>query len=113
MPGPGSTDPNSNFTTQTFSLYKTDRYPTRNNWLQPGPGYYEYSNTIGRSQKFPFGIKLHEDPFKMKTIAGPADYNPKPLVRIKSGVISNRPAEKSLDILRRVPGPGTYNEPRD
>jgi hypothetical protein len=36
------------------------------------------------------------DPFKMKTTTGPGDYNPKPMVRAKSGVISSKPNEKDI-----------------
>lgn len=49
----------------------------------------------------------------MRTITGPGDYNPRPLNRVKSGVISNRPGDKDLEVLKRIPGPGTYNDLRD
>ena len=49
----------------------------------------------------------------MRTTTGPGDYNAKPLYRVQSGVISKRPNEKDLETLKRIPGPGTYNEVRD
>lgn len=49
----------------------------------------------------------------MRTTTGPGDYDPSPLFKTKSGVISNKPNEKDINVLRKIPGPGTYVEPRD
>lgn len=74
----------------------TEKHPTLMERRQPGPGYYEYQNTVGSNQKYQFGLKPFIDPFKMRTTTGPGDYEPKPLYRVKSGVISKRPYDKDI-----------------
>ena len=60
-----------------------------------------------------FGLRPFIDPFKMRTRTGPGDYNPKGLGRVRSVTISNKPQEKDPHVLRRIPGPGTYDDIRD
>jgi hypothetical protein len=35
------------------------------------------------------------------------------MLRAKSGVISHKPLDRDMKILKKIPGPGTYNEERD
>lgn len=49
----------------------------------------------------------------MRTHTGPGDYNPKGLSRVRSVTISSKPGEKELDVLQKIPGPGTYQDIRD
>ena len=49
----------------------------------------------------------------MRTTTGPGDYDPQNMGKAKSGVISSKPSEKDIKELKKIPGPGTYNETRD
>ena len=118
VPGPGHVNPDDKFTTkqwspQKYSINTAEKHPKRMERRQPGPGYYEYTNTVGSKQKYGFGLRPFIDPFKCRTTTGPGDYNAKPLYRVKSGVISRRPNDKDIEVLRRIPGPSSYLEVRD
>ena len=63
--------------------------------------------------QYGFGLRPFIDPFKMRTHTGPGDYNPKGLSRVRSVTISNKPQDKDIEVLRKIPGPGTYNDIRD
>jgi hypothetical protein len=92
----------------------TDKHPQRRERLHPGPNQYRVKSVLGTGGKqYGFGLKPFIDPFKMRTTTGPGDYNPRPLGRCMSGVISSKPKEKDIRELKKIPGPGTYQETRD
>ena len=77
---------------------------------QPGPTDYNIKSRIGEKQGLTFGVKPAYDPTKYRTITGPADYTPKPIRRIKSGIIYRKPKLETNPSWARLPGPGHYDD---
>ena len=114
MPGPGHTDPrdkysSKNSTSLSWSMCMNDKHPNRKDSRLPAPNHYKIRSTIGDGgHHYGFGLKPFIDPLKMRTTTGPGDYNPESLHRVSSAVITCMPNERDINVLKKIPGPGTY-----